>query len=291
MLEALDETIKELLVQKMPLNLAEVDVSFDVPNREWSGTISKPTINVYLYDIRENLDLRQHEWQTTRNSNGTVTRTKTGQFFDVSYLITAWTSNIEDEHRLLWFVLATLVRNENFPKEVLQGGMGDQPFNLIKTARPDGILRNVADVWTALDNQLKPVIPYVVTLYLEPHIFQTATMVRNKFIRFHPPEQDLDTVRANRKIEAEVLQIGGIVRDATKQEPLRAEVVLFEQGLSIRADQEGRFRFNNVYSRPEATFLVAAPGYKALRQSLKIPSPSYDFVLEPESGSKSDIKP
>ncbi len=292
MIEALDETIKQLLVQKMPLNLAEVDVSFDVPNREWSGSISKPTINIYLHDIRENLELRGNEWTTTHDFKGRTTRTKRGQFFDISYLITAWTTNVEDEHRLLWYVLATLVRNEPIPVDVMQGELSRQPTMLIRTGRPDGILRNAADVWTALDNQLKPVIPYIVTLYLEPHIFEVATQVRSKFIRLYEPLNS-DQILANGKlegypppqIESEVFQFGGYITDAVEPERTvtRAEVVLVEQGLNTSTDREGRYTFKNVVKRPQYTFLVVAPGYVTVRQVLKIPSASYDFKLQPEA--------
>src|SRR5436309_9624147 len=102
MIEYLDETIKQLLVQKVPLEPSEVDISFDMPDSEWSTAISKPTLNVYLCDIRENMELRMDEWATDRDRNGRVTKTRRGQRIDLSYLITAWTASVEDEHRLLW---------------------------------------------------------------------------------------------------------------------------------------------------------------------------------------------
>ena len=55
----LDETIRLLLIRHVPLNLSEVDVSFDAPDREWSGRLSRPTVNCFLYDVRENEDLRE----------------------------------------------------------------------------------------------------------------------------------------------------------------------------------------------------------------------------------------
>src|SRR5579872_2360538 len=55
----LDETIRQLLIHGVPLDLSEVDVSFDAPDREWSGRLSRPTVNCFLYDVRENLEMRQ----------------------------------------------------------------------------------------------------------------------------------------------------------------------------------------------------------------------------------------
>ena len=48
MITDLDETIKQLLIQKGALEPAEVDISFETPKREWSASISKPTVNLYL---------------------------------------------------------------------------------------------------------------------------------------------------------------------------------------------------------------------------------------------------
>ena len=49
-----------------------VDVKFDQPKREWSSRISKPTLNLFLFDMRENLRLRGAEQYTTINlPNGT----------------------------------------------------------------------------------------------------------------------------------------------------------------------------------------------------------------------------
>ena len=76
MISDLDETIKQLLIKKGGLDGGTVDISFEIPNREWSASISKPRINLYLYDIRENHNLRGTEWSVTKNQNGTTSRKK-----------------------------------------------------------------------------------------------------------------------------------------------------------------------------------------------------------------------
>jgi hypothetical protein len=58
MISDINETIKQLLIKQGGLDPATVDIDFQTPDREWSASISKPTINVYLYDIRENHKLR-----------------------------------------------------------------------------------------------------------------------------------------------------------------------------------------------------------------------------------------
>lgn len=297
MIESLDETIKQFLIQKTPLDQAEVDISFDVPNKEWSGSISKPTINIYFYDIRENLSysVSQNDWVMERDASGRIVKSKKGTRYDLSYLITAWTTNVEDEHRLLWYILSTLSRYDALPKDILEKPLDEQPYPMnTKIAHPEGILRNVADVWTALDNQLKPVLPYVVTLYLDPQVSWAIPPVRSKFIRMSPP---LDSVAAqqvflkdgrlspNSHGIVEVNQIGGHITDATDPARLvQAEVILLEQGLNTRTDAAGRFTFSNLVERPRYTFIVVAPGYATARHEVTVPADSYDIALQPEAG-------
>ena len=73
MISDLDETIKQLLIQKGTFDPVEVDIRFEAPDQEWSASISKPTINIYLYDIRENHQLRSYEWAVERNEDSTAT--------------------------------------------------------------------------------------------------------------------------------------------------------------------------------------------------------------------------
>src|SRR5579859_636934 len=121
MISELDESIRHLLIKEGQLDPSEVDVSFDIPNREWSAGISKPTVNCYLFDIRENRDLRLHGAQMESMGTRNAARQRPAQRFDLTYLITAWTRAVEDEHRLLWHALQTLLRFESLPLEYLQG--------------------------------------------------------------------------------------------------------------------------------------------------------------------------
>src|SRR5260370_36680856 len=106
----LDETIRQLLIREVPLDLSEVDVSFETPDRDWSGRLSRPTINCFLYDVRENLELRATDFEHMRNNtNGTSTSRRMPARVDATYQITIWARAPEDEHHLLWRVLHGLV--------------------------------------------------------------------------------------------------------------------------------------------------------------------------------------
>jgi hypothetical protein len=176
----LDSTIRELLIKHVPLSTSEIDVSFDAPDREWSGRLSRPAVNVFLYDIRENLHLRETAWDVER-SNGAITKRKAPMRFDVRYQVTVWARAAEDEHRLLWRVLGALARNSLIPDDVLQGGLKNQPFPIsAMTAQPEQVPPNLSEVWQSIDNRIRPSLTYVVTLALDPNVVETIPPVLSR---------------------------------------------------------------------------------------------------------------
>lgn len=180
MFNDLDDTIKEMLVEQAQLDASQVDISFDTPDREWSSRLTRPTVNCFLYDVRENLELRKQSWDVQRMDNGNQSsRRKPPMRVAVTYQITAWARAREDEHRLLWRVLATLIKNVPLPADVLKGDLVNQPVLPIpvKVAQEEDMPSNFADLWQALDNRIRPSITYSVTLALDPAVEITTPLV------------------------------------------------------------------------------------------------------------------
>ncbi len=100
----LEENLRTLLVKKGKLGTGAIDLTFDAPDREWAGKLTKPTVNLFLYDIHENMDYRQNYWVVERHGRGPFTKSKPPLWIDVSYLVTVWASAVEDEHRLIWHI-------------------------------------------------------------------------------------------------------------------------------------------------------------------------------------------
>lgn len=158
MITELDEAIKQLLIKKGELDSGEIEISFETPDREWSASISKPRVNLYLYDIRENHELRGTEWRVNAEKNGMATRKKNPARIDLSYLVTIWAHDVADEHRLLWHVMMTLFKYPIIPDEVLPAVLAEQEYPITAiTAQPDGLLQNPADFgppWITILNRL-----------------------------------------------------------------------------------------------------------------------------------------
>ena len=260
MISEIDEVIKKLLIKKGGLDPSEVDIVFDMPDRQWSGSISKPTVNLYLYDIHENRDLREYDWART-SEGGKSTMSKLPIRVDLSYLVTVWTNDTADQHRLLGHILSTLYRYPEIPGELLEGSLAGLPFPIrTQTAQPDGVFRNSAS------------INYVVTIPVDLTIALTAPEVRTKVFRFN----DLGGTRMG-----DMVQIDGTIRRKGKSnEPIpQATVLIKELNLATNTNAEGRYAFFNL-NLGSYTFEVFVPGERESRLvKVTIPGNEYDIEV------------
>jgi len=167
-IQDVDDTLKELLVQKVPIDLSGIDIRFEMPNKEWSAGISKPTINVFLYDVRENLELRSNQRFLTR-ADTTGTRSRAPVRVDLSYLITVWTTDVSDEHQLLGRILTTLLRFPLLPAEVLKGVLQTQSLPLHAWIAQPERLPNPWEFWGHMDHGMKAGLHFVLTTSLQPY--------------------------------------------------------------------------------------------------------------------------
>jgi hypothetical protein len=159
-----DEALRAL-VRAEAVNSSNIDVVFDAPTKEWSSRRNAPTVNLYLYDIREDLRRRERGLINSYDDRGViVSRRQPPRHFKVSYLITAWTQRPEDEHRLLSSLLYCFLRNETLPTELLSGRLAESGLPVtLSVALPPPEDRAFADVWSALGGELKPSLDLVVT--------------------------------------------------------------------------------------------------------------------------------
>lgn len=164
MIHEVDELL-EKLVKKDALNGSSVELVFDAPTKDWVARRNGPAVDLYLYDIREDLQRRVPAWEDTRGPDGTVTaRSLPPRRFKLSYLVTAWTQRPEDEHRLLSSLLAAFIRNPMIKPENLEGGLAEPNLPVyIDVGQPPSQDRSLADVWSALGGELKPSLDVVVT--------------------------------------------------------------------------------------------------------------------------------
>jgi hypothetical protein len=171
MIQDVDESLRAL-VKRDALNGSKADVAFDAPTKEWSSRRNTPTVDLYLYDIREDLERREVMWEDirgdARDPRLITERRPPPRRFKLSYLVTAWTQRPEDEHRLLSALLACFLRHPTMPADALSGTLVEtrQPI-LLNIALPPPQDRSISDVWSALGGELKPSLDLVVNAPFE----------------------------------------------------------------------------------------------------------------------------
>ena len=164
MIHEIDEVLRGVL-RGGGLAGTEVEVAFDAPSREWAARRTTPTLDAYLYDIREDVNRRERGPVAVRDEHGiVVSRRQPPRWFRLSYLVTAWTKRPEDEHRLLSAALTTLLRGEALPAAALTGPLAELGLAIpITVAVPPSESRSLADIWSALGGELKPSLDVVIT--------------------------------------------------------------------------------------------------------------------------------
>ncbi|WP_037910890.1 DUF4255 domain-containing protein [Actinacidiphila yeochonensis] len=164
MIHEVDEVLKKLL-SGGALSGSGIDVAFDAPTRDWAARRNAPTVNAYLYDIREDVNRRQRGHMPVYDERDVVVkRRQPPRWFRLSYLVTAWTKQPLDEHRLLSAVLATLIPRELLAPSELPGSLGSLGMTVpLSVAGIQTEARSLAEIWSALGGELKPSLDLVIT--------------------------------------------------------------------------------------------------------------------------------
>ena len=167
MLADLDKTLENILITEGNLNRHEVDIAFDTPTGEWSSRLSRPTLNCWCFDVRENLKLRIPD--RTVATNGNIARVGVPiKRIDLTYLITAWARKMEDEHQLLWRGLGALKRFPVLEPEQCEGALRYQEHNIPLVVADMSIVQtNLVDLWSVLENQMRLGFVVIATVELD----------------------------------------------------------------------------------------------------------------------------
>lgn len=191
MIQDLDETLKKLLIQKLSLKWkpSDFEISFAAPDHNFAEIRAPSTINLnlFLYDIRENIELRSNEWIVERQNNGSTLKYPPPVRVDCSYLITVWCANkeIKQEHRFLGEVMKILMRYPKIPTEFVQGSLqGKEPPLRTMALRPPQS-QNWSEFWQVMGGKPKAILSYTVTIAVDVHEpVETGKLVQESIINY-----------------------------------------------------------------------------------------------------------
>lgn len=160
MIHVVDKALEGFLRRVAPLPEDAVDVSFHAPDRTWGAGLTRPTTNVFLWEISRNSGVLRAGLEH-RNHDGHIERRPATPIVDLNYLVTAWATEIEDEHRLLGSVLGGILANSQIPDDLLPDPLTGHRCG-VSLAPPD--TQVPGEFWSALDGRLKPGIQVTVSL-------------------------------------------------------------------------------------------------------------------------------
>jgi hypothetical protein len=165
LIQFVDEAIERLLRREVPLPEGTVDVSFAAPDRTWGAGITRPTVNVFLWDIRRNSAFSSTGLAEMSADRRTVSRRPAAPVVDLRYLVTAWAAEHRDEHQLLGAVLRCVLATSVIPADLLPVQLSGSSYVNLSLASEDS--RVPGDFWSALDGRLKPGLQLLLTLPLD----------------------------------------------------------------------------------------------------------------------------
>jgi hypothetical protein len=121
MLHLLDEVLETHLRNTVPLDRA-IDVSFAIPDREWSTGLARPTISAYLWDIKRD-DKRNVGGVELVNRGTTKMRRLVSPRVRVSYFLSVFTGDQRDEHVLLGRLLQGVMKSREISQDIIPVGL------------------------------------------------------------------------------------------------------------------------------------------------------------------------
>ncbi len=136
--------------------MRDAAIRFDRPTDPYA--IDQTTVNVFLFEVRENLELRSSE-SVTRRVGGHSLVEPPAYRASCLYLVTAWPVGGADlpkqEHQLLAQVLQLIAGTPLIPPAFLTPQLQLQKPPLpMMVVQPDGV-RNPAEFWAAIGNRIK----------------------------------------------------------------------------------------------------------------------------------------
>jgi hypothetical protein len=196
-LSALESTLRIWLQEELPLPDDVGDVSFESPEGTWGTSITRPTVNLFLFDIAR--AARQATVTASyRGPDGVLVRDQPAPAMTFSYLLSAWGGGTREEHRLLGDAVKAVLRTGVVGDEAHDGeGEFVGPVHL-SLSDPEQV--RARDLWGGLGGRLRAsVVVEATTAVTLERPRRIAPPVRQVHTTLRPPaavEQDVEGRRS-----------------------------------------------------------------------------------------------
>jgi hypothetical protein len=267
---SLTQLINDAPLTEMP-ELHNADVSFVTPENAFAP--GQPTVDLFLYEVRENRNLRDSRPLVERNGDHFTTRPAPLRA-DCAYIVTAWAAGpagaarVAAEHQLLGQTLGWLSRFSTLPDRYLQGALGTPdrlypPPALVAQFDPN---QNAGDFWVAMGIPPRPAFGLTVTVEIE-----LGEPIGGHLVTTH------GTATAG---DAPWVGIGGRIVDSVAGDGIEDAVVdILDLRLRTRSGAEGHYAFPRVIPGAHQIRVIGR-GFQPKTQPLVVPGRPENYLVE-----------
>ena len=149
-ISAVDQGLERLLREGLPFPEHVGDVSFETPNDSWAATLSRLTVNVFLYQVERSSQPGRAPVVRVGGDGAPGYQRRPQPMIELGYLVSAWAGSPRDEHQLLGDVVSLLAGTPTLPERV-----APPTLNSTVTLSLGGTL-GPRDVWQGLGGKLRP---------------------------------------------------------------------------------------------------------------------------------------
>lgn len=170
MFDDINRTVEALLKSELPSDISsQVSISFATPDDSFPPAgLALPAINVFLFEVHENTQLREFEPSLARRSDGSPLRVPPPAHVDCHYVITAVAESAlgaeQDELRILGAVLRVLLRYRVLPDAVLRGALIGMSPPVRAAAVRQGTHPSGVEFWQSLKGKPRATLHYTLTV-------------------------------------------------------------------------------------------------------------------------------
>jgi hypothetical protein len=183
MLGFIPNILDDLLRNYGKLIPEEVDVTFENPVSPWRASLIRPTVNLFLFDLHENTELRTNNFQISKTDKESIRRLPPRRI-DTRFLVTPFANTAEDEYALLSRLTGTLLQHDQLPAEVLPEVWKSDVVPVRGRVCLPGDGPRPLELWNQLGAEPQPSVMYALTVPLDLEIELEAPLVLSRQARY-----------------------------------------------------------------------------------------------------------
>jgi hypothetical protein len=185
LIPTVEQGLEVLLRATVPLPDEVGDVSFDPPSGGWSASLSRVTVNLFLYEVGRSAQAPRPAAERAA-ANGRSERRPPLPMLDLCYLVSAWAGSARDEHLLLGDVLSSLLIHQVLPPEHLPTPLASN----VQLAVGHESAGRARDVWGGIEAPLRASFTLLATVALDTLAWEELAPRVERVVALTAPKTD-----------------------------------------------------------------------------------------------------